>query len=311
MNMHISLYLILAIVLCVLGIATLPKPARAATLEPITLWPNGAPGDDGKLGPEHDSTRPTDGEPGGKRVTRTADVSVPTLTVYAPPSDKKNGTAVLVCPGGGYNILAFDLEGSEICEWLNSIGVTAILLKYRVPRRPGREPYAAPLQDAQRAMGIVRNHAAEWGIKPDRIGVLGFSAGGHLSAALSTNYETRTYPGIDTADSVSCRPDFVVLVYPAYLTQPAAEPGDIGKVSPDLKITAQTPPTFITQTEDDKLVEGSVGYYVGLRNAHVPVEMHLYPKGGHGYGLRPSEKAPIADAWPRLVEAWMRVDGLL
>ena len=191
---------------------------------------------------------------------------------------------MLVFPGGGYNILALDLEGTEICEWLNTLGVTAVLVKYRVPARAGQPRYAAPLQDAQRAIGMVRQRAGELGLDVKRIGVLGFSAGGHLAAAASTNFGSRTYDAVDAADTVSCRPDFTVLIYPAYLT--VKEQGD--KVAPELKVTGDTPPTFLVQTEDDGVrVETSLFYYAALRNAKVPAEMHLYPTGGHGYGLRP------------------------
>src|SRR5580658_1868185 len=187
--------------------------------EPLKLWPNGAPGEKGDIGEERDMTKPSDGLIGGKTVIRLGNVSVPTITVYQPPSDKNTGAAVVVCPGGGYNILAMDLEGTEVCQWLNSAGVTAVLLKYRVPARKGLERYAAPLQDAQRAVGLVRFRAAEWRIDPKRIGIMGFSAGGHLSATVSTHFEKRTYESVDEADQTGCRPDFTMLIYPAYLTR--------------------------------------------------------------------------------------------
>ena len=237
-------------------------------LEPIALWPQAAPGDKGDIGEEKDMTGPKDGLVAGKRVIRLGNVSKPTITVYPAPRDKNTGAAVLICPGGGYSILAMDLEGTEVCEWLNSIGVTGVLLKYRVPSRKDRERYAAPLQDAQRALGLVRQRASEWGIDPRRIGILGFSAGGHLAAALSNNYEKRTYESIDSADQVSCRPDFTLLIYPAYLT--VEKEGD--KLAPELPVTAQTPPTFLLQTEDDGIrVETSLFYYLALKKAKVPV----------------------------------------
>jgi acetyl esterase/lipase len=213
---------------------------------------------------------------------------------------------VLVCPGGGYNILALDLEGSEVCDWLNSIGVTGVLLKYRVPARKGRERYAAPLEDVQRALGMVRHRAGEWGIDPRRIGVMGFSAGGHLSAAASNNYEKRVYDPVDAVDEVSCRPDFAMLIYPAYLAQPKEN----YKISPELPITANTPPTFLAQTQDDGIpVENSLYYYLALKAAKVKAEIHLYPTGGHGYGLRPSTNAVCT--WPQRAEDWMRHLGVL
>lgn len=272
----------------------------------LPLWPHGAPGETGPPGEEHDATRPSDGEVAGRRLIRLTNVSAPSITVYSAPRHLRTGTAVVVFPGGGYNILAYDLEGTEVCQWLNTIGVTAVLVKYRVPRREGKPPYAAPLQDAQRAIGLVRSHAAEWGILPHRIGVLGFSAGGHLSAAVSNNFTTRTYPVVDSADSADCRPDFTVLVYPAYLND-EKQPG---QVAPELHVTAHTPPAFIVQTEDDKsFVPGTLVYYHALLDAKVPAEMHLYAAGGHGYGLRPSPN-PVS-GWPKLAEQWMRGLGLL
>jgi len=286
-----------------IGIVLLaPLSAKSGdTREPIVLWPQGAPGEIGAIGAEGDMTKPKDGTPGGWSVVRLGNVSKPTLTIFSPPKDKDTGAAVIVCPGGGYNILAWDLEGTEVCDWLNSIGVTGALLKYRVPRRAGVEPYTAPLQDAQRAMGVLRKRASEFGIDPKRIGVLGFSAGGHLSAALSTNYETRTYPRVDDADDASCRPDFAVIIYPGYLT--VKDQHDA--LAPELKVNAQTPPTFLTQAEDDGVrPENAIYYYLALKNAKVPAELHIYPKGGHGYGLRPSENNICS--WPDRAAEWLR-----
>ena len=277
----------------------------AGASESMALWPKGAPGEKGDIGMERDTTKPGEGLVGGKRVVRMGNVSIPTLTLYRPSKDKDTGAAVVVCPGGGYNILAMDLEGTEVCQWLNSAGVTAVLLKYRVPARKGMERYAAPLQDAQRALGLVRSHAAEWHIDPKRIGIMGFSAGGHLSAVASTRFEKRTYEPVDKADQVSCRPDFTMLVYPAYL---------IGKegpdLSPELTVTSNTPPTFLVQAEDDNIrVENSLFYYLALKKAGVPAEMHLFASGGHGYGLRVSDKAVIS--WPKRAGEWMRRLGVL
>jgi acetyl esterase/lipase len=228
------------------------------------------------------------------------------MTVYRAPKEKATGAAAVVFPGGGYSILAMDLEGTEICEWLNSIGVTAVLVKYRVPVRAGRPRWAAPLEDAQRAIGLVRQRAGELGIDAARIGVLGFSAGGHLAAMASTNFEARSYPAVDAADAVSSRPDFCVLIYPAYLT--VKEEGD--RVAPELKLAKSTPPTFLVQAEDDGVrVETSLFYYAALRNAGVPAEMHLYPVGGHGYGLRPAGK--LVTTWPARAGEWMRSQGIL
>ncbi|HRX81335.1 MAG TPA: alpha/beta hydrolase, partial [Pirellulaceae bacterium] len=202
----------LSLILVVIVLAS-----SAMAEEPITLkvWPDKVPGEQGDVGDEQ--LQPPTGN--GKPIQRLANVTQPTLTVFRPDKEKDTGAAVLICPGGGYNILAWDLEGTEVAEWLNSIGVTGIVLKYRVPRRKDREKHDAPLQDAQRAMSIVRSHADEWGIDAKRIGILGFSAGGHLSAATSTNFDKRNYDAIDDVDAVSCRPDFAILIYPAYLTE--------------------------------------------------------------------------------------------
>ena len=285
--------------------AQAPAPAPEA----IPLWPGAAPGDTGDIGEEKDTTKPDPNVPPDhpNYVVRLGNVSKPTISVYKPPAEKDTGAAVMVCPGGGYSILAMNLEGTEVCRWLNSIGVTGVLLKYRVPARKGLERHAAPLQDVQRAIGMVRHRAAEWEIDPNRIGVLGFSAGGHLAAAASNNFSERTYPPVDAADNESCRPDFSVLVYPAYLVTK----DDKTKLSPELKVTDKTPPTFVVMTQDDPIgVENVYGYAAALKDAKVPCEVHVYPVGGHGYGLRES-KNPVSTAWPKLAAEWMGAAGLL
>src|SRR5262249_48316522 len=240
------------------------RQAAADPPKPILLWPNGAPGEKGDIGEERDTTKPTDNLIAGKRLIRLGNVSKPTISIYRPPPDKDPGAAVLVCPGGAYYILALDLEGTEVCEWLNSIGVTGVLLKYRVPKRAGLEKHTAALQDAQRAMGLLRKQAPEIGIDPKRIGVLGFSAGGHLAAALSTNYAERTYPIIDEADKLSCRPDFALLIYPGYLT--VKEKDD--QIAPELKITKDMPPTFLAMSQDDPVrAENAILYALALKRA--------------------------------------------
>jgi len=274
--------------------------------EPIPLWPKGAPDEKGEVGLEHDTTKPDGGLVAGQRVIRLGNVSQPTITLYRPPKEKDAGAVVVVCPGGGYSILAMDLEGTEVCEWLNSIGVTGVLLKYRVPTRPGDDKHILPLQDAQRALGLVRFHAKQWNLDPNRIGVLGFSAGGHLTAYLSTHFDKRAYEPVDDADQVSCRPDFSMPIYPAYLVLKDQD----DKLAPELNVTANTPPAFLVQTEDDGIgVENSLIYYLALKKAKVPAEMHLYAAGGHGYGLRPSPKT--VTTWPQRAQEWMRSLGLL
>jgi len=286
------------------GMADDAAKNAVAPLELIALWPGVAPGDKGDIGEEKDTTTHNPNVPRSSEVIRLGNVSKPTITVFRPTADKTNGAAVVVCPGGGYSILAYDLEGTEVCQWLNSIGVTGVLLKYRVPARPGRERYAAPLQDAQRAIGLVRSHAKDWGIDPKRVGLLGFSAGGHLAAVTSTNFSERTYPTVDSADAESCRPDFTILIYPAYL----AEKGDSTKLAAEVKVAADTPPAFIAMTQDDA-AENAVAYSMALRHAKVASELHLYPKGGHGYGLRPSPNE--VSHWPERAAEWLKASGWL
>jgi acetyl esterase/lipase len=223
-----------------------------------------------------------------------SNVSRPTLTVYA-PTGNNTGAAIVVFPGGGYRILAIDLEGSEVCDWLTSQGITCVLLKYRVPRSgpswdPGCKCTINPkpqtaLEDAQRAIGLVRFHAAEWHVDPHRIGVLGFSAGGHLVAAISTQFQRRLYAAVDSADRESCRPDFAVALYPGHLWIPGR--GQFG-FNPDVHVTPNTPPTFVLQAKTDSIdnVNQSLVYYIALKDAGVSTEMHLYADGGHAFGLR-------------------------
>ncbi len=271
----------------------------------IPLWPSGAPGEQPNPKPEGDLTTAKDRDVGGKPVIRIGNVSNPTLTLYT-PKGANTGAAVVVFPGGGYYILAIDLEGSEVCDWVNSIGISCILVKYRVPKSGPFPKSSAALQDAQRAVGMVRSHAEEWHIDPHRIGVLGFSAGGHLAASLSTHYDQRLYDPIDSADKLSCRPDFAVIVYPGYL---ALENQNYAP-NPDIHPTAQTPPTFLVQAEDDEVhVENAVVYFLALKNAHVPAELHIYAEGGHGYGLR--RTALPVTTWPQTAEIWLHTIHVL
>lgn len=273
----------------------------AQPIEPIPLWPGRAPGETNTVSTERDTSKPGERLVAGKAVIRLGNVSHPSITVYRPEAGKDTGAAVVVCPGGGYSILAWDLEGTEVCEWLNSIGVTGVLLKYRVPKREN-----GPLQDTQRALGLVRHRAQEWGLNPQRIGVLGFSAGGNLAAELSANYGQRAYPAVDDADAVNCRPDFQILIYPAYLVQ-KDEPG---KIPANVAVTTNTPPTFLLMAADDPVrVENVLGYSLALKQAKVPVELHVYPTGGHGYGLRPTKEA--VTGWPNLAAQWMQGRGWL
>ncbi|WP_348267708.1 alpha/beta hydrolase [Edaphobacter paludis] len=298
----------------------------------IPIWPGTPPDAQPAKGPETTELA-TKELVAGRPWLAVENVSQPTMTVYS-PTGKNTGAAVVVFPGGGYQILAIDLEGSEICDWLTPRGITCVLLKYRVTdvgEYPKSGPYPESpmaLEDAQRTLGLVRFHAAEWHIDPHKIGVLGFSAGGHLAAAISTHYAKRLYPVVDAADKESCRPDFAVPIYPGHLSLSAAEwdatqgtkkfivphPPNADKdlsLNPEIPVTSQTPPTFLLQNEDDHVdnVDDSLSYYIALKNARVPVEMHLYAHGGHAFGLRRT-KLP-ATRWPELVETWLGTIGMI
>ena len=266
----------------------------------LDLWPGAAPGEVGKIGEEKAETK--DG------ITRVSNVSKPTITVYRPSPEKDTGTSIVICPGGGYNILATSHEGEDVARWLNTIGVTGVVLKYRIPRREGTPNNVAPpqaLMDAQRAMSLVRSKAGDLGIDPKRIGILGFSAGGHLATWASTNFDKRSYEPVDDADKVECRPDFTVLIYPAYLLKK----GNAG-LADEIRAGSETPPTFLAHAGDDPVtVESSVQFYLALKRANVPAELHVFSSGGHGYGMKPGTK-PVS-AWPQRLEDWMKSRGLL
>lgn len=264
--------------------------------KPVLLFPNGAPGETGKMKQVDDLSG---NKVAGCPVLRIGQVDEPTLTFYPAPADNNKGVTIIVNPGGGYNILAYNLEGTEICKHFNSFGINCVLVKYRVPRREGLEKHAAPLQDLQRAIAYTRAHATEWGIDANKIGVMGFSAGAHLSAVASTNYGERTYPKVDSFDEVSLRPDFTILVYPAYLS------GENFSISPELKVDQNTPPTILIQAEDDKShINSSLFYFYALKEAKVPAALHVYPSGGHGYGLR--NTGHTVSEWPFRVLSWLR-----
>ena len=304
----------------------------------IPIWPSTHPIPDAApvLGPDRIEISKPNELIGGKRSTGVSNVTIPTMTIYS-PTGKNTGAAVVVFPGGGYQMLAIDLEGTEVCDWLVPRGITCIVLKYRVPGNPALYPKSGPypespmaLEDAQRTMGLLRLHAAQYHIDPHKIGVLGFSAGGHLVAAISNHYDHRIYPHIDAADDQSCRPDFAIAIYPghlaygsavydaslsknkSFLPPPNNAPAAVHDLilRPDLHVTANTPPTFLLQNEDDHVdnVDDALSYYVALRNAGVPAELHLYPKGGHAFGLRRT-KLPVT-AWPQLVDTWLQFIGM-
>lgn len=283
----------------------------------IAIWPGAVPDPQPLPGPEAMRTDERD-LVGGRPYFWIENVSQPTITVYSPVG-RNSGTAVVVFPGGGFQILVIDLEGTEVCDWLTAKGVTCIVLKYRVPGlpyvwqcdcRPHNLDLSLPsLQDAQRSLRLVRAHAAEWHIDPHRIGVLGFSAGGFLVAEMSTHFDDHLYPPVDATDRESGRPDFAVALYPGHLAV-AANSIALNPVIAS-HITPRTPPTFLLQNEDDHSdkIEDSLSYYMGLKKAGVPVELHSYAQGGHAFGLRPS--AFPASGWPRLVEQWLGTIGML
>jgi len=279
----------------------------SAAEKPLTLplWPVLPPGDSAPSGEEKDFSKPGEGLVAGRPLIRLGNVSKPIMAVFRPAKDKDTGTAVVIAPGGGYSILAWDLEGEEVAAWLNTLGVTGIVLKYRVPDHPKDGAHVRPLQDAQRAVSLVRSKAKEWGIDPERIGVLGFSAGGHLAASTLTNSDRRAYEPADEADRASCRPNFGVLIYPAYLTNKEGT-----ALAPEIRVAKDTPPVFFAHASNDPISsENSVQMYLALKRAGVAAELHIYPTGGHGYGLRPTEET--VTTWPQRCADWLKRQGLL
>jgi acetyl esterase/lipase len=288
--------------------AALVASAICATSAPVLadpptvelLWPDGAPG-----------------------VRGQADGDKPTLTVYTPDKDKATGAAIVVCPGGGYGNLAMDHEGHQVAKWLDENGIAAFVLKYR--HRGSGYGHPAPLQDAQRAVRTVRSRAAEWDIDPQRIGIMGFSAGGHLASTVGTHFDKGHRNAADPIERASCRPDFMILVYPVIsLTEPFTHQGSkknllgphpdkalVESLSNEKQVTAQTPPTFLVHTDEDTTVpcENSVAFFLALRRAHVPAEMHIFAKGPHGIGL--GRKGEATALWPKLCVEWMRGLGVL
>jgi len=278
----------------------------------VEIWPGEAPEETARIGTERTRMSPKLDRKQVEVTEQTrliTDVTKPTLTIYRPPREMDTGTAILICPGGGYWDLYWQLEGEEVAAWLNSIGVTGIILKYRVPRRPDEpkgEPARRPLQDAQRAVSLVRSKAGEWGLHPQQIGIVGFSAGGHLAIATATSFEKRTYQPRDEVDKISCRPDFAIAVYPGYL-----KPKDKDELSPGLHVAPGTPPVFLAHGGEDIISppEHSVLMYLALRRAGIPAELHVYAGAAHDFGVRPSDRP--CSTWTTSCAAWLRHQGFL
>ncbi len=280
------------------------------TTDPLVLelWPDTVPKDIGIEGQEKTHIHDSRFEGVGKTLLIT-NVTRPAIKVYLPPAKKNTGTAMIICPGGGYWNLFWDLEGEEVAAWLNAQGIAGIILKYRVPRRPGEEtkiPAPGPLLDAQRAVSMVRHNASDWGIDPTRIGIVGFSAGGHLALATAANFHERHYPQIDAIDTISCRPDFAVLCYSGYL-----KANDHDEISEGIHIPPDTPPIFLTHASDDSESEvaHSVIMYLTLHRAGIPTELHVYATGEHDFGVRQNGNLPAS--WPQLCLNWLQSLNLL
>lgn len=286
--------------LCFVLALTLAFALSAQAADPIKLWPGKAPGETKDIGEE----KYIEAKKGQLDVKRLTNVSEPSITIFSPPKDKNVGVAVVVAPGGAYSILAIEHEGSDVCEWLNKLGVTAVLLKYRVPKREMQMPEnLAMIQDAQRAITLVRGKSKELGVDPAKVGMLGFSAGGNLTAWTALT-KKRVYEKVDAADEISHLPNFAILVYPAYITDKD------GKLKSEFVVDKGSPPMFFAHSSDDGVTsEGSVALYMALKKYNVPSELHLYASGGHGYGMR---KIPHPCAtWADRAADWMKSRGLL
>jgi acetyl esterase/lipase len=298
---------------CLLVVLSLARTLAAEAPLVVDLWPGPVPDETNNLiGPERIRMSPKSTRKQVEVFEPTQLVTAvarPSITIFQPPKEKATGAAMVICPGGGYWDLYWQLEGEEVAQWLNSIGITGIILKYRVPRRPDEvkgEPARRPLQDAQRAVSLIRSKAADWGLDPERIGMVGFSAGGHLVMATATSFEQRTYPPMDDVDKVSCRPNFVVPVYSGYLKDKEKD-----QIAPGLKVPTNTPPVFLVHGSDDIVSppEHSIFMYLALKRAGVPAELHIYANTTHDFGVRPADR-PYAK-WTEACAAWMKDIGAM
>jgi len=291
------------------AVALLLAVATLSAAEPfavLNVWPGPPPGETKTLPPEADQTKDTDRLIAGRRIIKLGNVSTPQLAVYRPARDKDTGAAVVICPGGGFNILAYDLEGTEVAAWLNALGVTGIVLKYRVPARDPQQRWLAAVQDAQRATSLVRSRAAEWKLDPSRIGLLGFSAGGVTAAYTALADGKRHYDPLDAVDQVSSRPDFALLIY----TGGFVERGKT-EFSPGIVVPKNTPPMFFVHAFDDGLpVQNALLLAAELKKAGGSAEVHVYDTGGHGYGLRHVPELPVT-TWPQRAAEWLARRDLL
>jgi acetyl esterase/lipase len=287
--------------------------ATASERAVLPVWSGAVAGDFGPIGPERIRALSESPTKDAKWITNVKD---PTITIFPAAKGKNSGVAVIVCPGGGYWNLAWDLEGEEVAEWLNTVGITGVVLKYRVPRRPGqpeRLPAPGPLLDAQRTVSLVRSRAGEWGVDPKRIGIIGFSAGGHLALATATHFDQRGYEATDDIDKISCRPDFAGAIYPGYLVEQerAGFEGKKDVLAPYMRIPNDTPPIFLVHANDDPVAgaENSVVMYLALKRANVPAELHVYAQGGHGFGVRKTELP--CSTWPDRFVEWLKSEKIL
>ncbi|MEW4528851.1 alpha/beta hydrolase [Maioricimonas sp. JC845] len=296
---------ITCLILSIAGLLTIATVSRGGDV--VSVWPGDPPGPPALVdGPERNRQRTDDRLVAGKPVIRLTNVANAEVHVFTPPADRANGAACVVCPGGGFSILAWDLEGTEVAEWLNSIGVTAFVLKYRVPTRQHGEPgtWQGPVMDAQRTLSLVRSRAGEWGIDPERVGILGFSAGGQTAALTAVRNGDRLYEPVDSVDEHSCAADFAILVYPARIADAA------GQLDGKYTVTEKTPPMFFVHAADDRVsCLNSVALFAALKQSDVPAELHIYHDGGHGFGLRETSQA--VTHWPQRAAAWLREMELL